>query len=94
VTTICAGAPRHAVFASPAHQRLLDFANDRISASRVVLTRVAVDGHRFVVDGRREPVTGRLHWLVGLERRDLAGDPALTGAIDRAISAVRASIAA
>ena len=92
VTTISDGAPRHAVLASPANRRLRDFVQDRVAATRFVLTRVAVDGHPLVVDGRRQPGTGRLHWLVGVDRRLAAGGPALNSAVELAIAQVRADL--
>lgn len=92
VTTISHGAPRHAVLASLANHRLLDFVQDRVAATRVVLTPISVDGHELVVDARRQPATGRLHWLVGVNPRQSAADPGLPAAIDRAIEQVRAGL--
>jgi hypothetical protein len=72
--------------------RLLAFARERVAATRVVLTRIAVDGRELWVDGRRQPMTDRIHWLVRLDDALDAGDPALPDKIDRALESLRAGL--
>jgi hypothetical protein len=73
--------------------RLLDFAAEQVAATRLVVTRVQVTGHEFVIEGRREPVTDEVRWLVWTPA-GFDPDDAQRHAIAAHIAEVRAQLGA
>lgn len=76
----------------PIDRRLLAVARERVAASRIVVTRISIDGHDIPVEGRRQPATGRLRWLVRLGDELDPNDPALPAKIDSALAELRSTL--
>lgn len=92
LTGLSGGIASRATLPVPATRRLLAFIQERVAATRIILTHVAVDGRALWVDGRRQPATGRAYWFVRLDDDLDPGDPTLPGTIDRAVAELRAAL--
>ena len=73
----------------PEPGRIPAVATDLIAATVVTTTRVAMPGHhRATITVRREPDTGRVHWIVATDPELDAASPAVQADIDAAIHRV------
>jgi hypothetical protein len=92
VATISDGVPRRAVLPVPVDARLLAFVQERVSATRIVLTRIVVDGRELPVDARRRPATGELYWLVTVDAALARSDRLLASKIEHALAELGSSL--
>lgn len=74
------------------HRRFLALAHERIAATRVIVTRLAIDGRELMVEGRRQPASGRLHWFVSLVDGVDLQDPGLPAKLDQALADLRSAL--
>jgi hypothetical protein len=63
-----------------------------VAATRLIVTRIRVDGRDVVIEGRRQPATGDVGWLVHPATGLVPTDAALRGEIDRALQELRATL--
>jgi hypothetical protein len=92
VTCLSAHRAQPTVLPIRTNRRLLEFARERIAATRIVLTQLPIDGHELRVEARRRPGTDELRWFVNLGRDLDPKDPALSGKVDRALAELRATL--
>jgi hypothetical protein len=92
VTCLSAHRVQPAVLSIPTNRRLLDLAQERIAATRIVRTQLPIDGHELLVEGRRLLGTDELRWFIRLGHELDAKDPALPGKVDRAVAELRATL--
>jgi hypothetical protein len=92
VSSASGGGSQRTTFPGAMPARLLAFAHERMSATRVVATRIEVDSRQLPVEGRRQPGTDRVHWLVRLDDDLDFRDVALRARIEGAVSELRAVI--
>jgi hypothetical protein len=88
-TSLSGGVTRRATLRRPSSGRLMALAQERIAATRIVITRVVIDGRELWIEGRRQPATGRLHWFVRAMNAADLDDPRV---IDRAVAEMRATL--
>jgi hypothetical protein len=86
------GLSRRVRLPVPAKRGLLAFAQERVNATRILGTHIAVDGRQVWVEARRQPATSRLHWLVHPDGGVDPDDAAQRGKIDRALAELRAAL--
>jgi hypothetical protein len=70
--------------------RLLALAHERIGATRVIVTRIVIDGRELTVEGRRQPASGELRWFVHPGTDVDANDAAFVAQLDAALMELRA----
>jgi hypothetical protein len=92
VTGLADGAPRRGCMPVDGGRKLLAFAQERVAATRLIVTRIRVDGRDVVIEGRRQPATGDVGWLVHPATGLVPTDAALRGEIDRALQELRATL--
>lgn len=92
VIALANGVARRTVVPLSGDRRFVALAQERIDATRVIVTHVAVDGREVRVEARRQPVTGRMHWFVQLPDGIDVQDPDLPGKLDRATVELRAAL--
>lgn len=85
--------PRHEI-AIPEPGRLLEFVRERVTASILLTRHVPVPGSDGLqVVARRPPVAGgEVEWSVRLADSLDAGDPEVSGAVERALTAAKAEL--
>lgn len=83
------GTARRTVLPLQGDRRLLALAHERIAATRIIVTHLAIDGRELPVEGRREPVGGAIHWFVRLADGMDTQDPGLPGKLNRALADLR-----
>lgn len=71
------------------NRRLLALAHERIAATRIIVTHLAVDGRELPVEGRRKPAGDAIHWFVHLADSMDTQDPGLPGKLNRALADLR-----
>lgn len=73
-------------------RRFLAFAHERIAATRIIRSQVTIDGRQLNVEARRQPASGRLHWIVGLADGAAGREPELPRGLDRALADLRTAL--
>jgi hypothetical protein len=58
---------------------------ERVAATRLIVTRLRVEGRDVVMEGWRQPATGGVHWLVHPAEGLVPTDAALRGETDRSL---------
>jgi hypothetical protein len=92
VTGLPGGAPRRASVPVNGGRKLLVFAQERVAATRLIVTYLHVDGRDVVIEGRRQPATDDVHWLVHAVDGLVLSDAALRGEIDRSLRELRSTL--
>jgi hypothetical protein len=92
VTGLSGGAPRRDSVPVDGGRKLLVFAQERVAATRLIVTYLRVDGRDVVIEGRRQPATDEVHWLVHAVDGLVATDAALRGEIDRSLRELRSTL--
>jgi hypothetical protein len=91
VTGLAGGAPRRDSLPVEGGRRLLGFAQERVATTRLIV-RLRVDGREVWVEGRRQPATDDVHWLVHAATGLVSTDAALSGGIDRSLRELRSTL--
>lgn len=63
-----------------------------MAATRLIVTRLRVDGRDVLIEGRRRPATDDVHWLVHPADGLVPTDAALRGEIDRSLRELRSTL--
>jgi hypothetical protein len=92
VTGLAGGAPRRGSVPVEGGRRLLACVQERVAATRLIVTRIRVDGRDVVIEGRRQPATGGVRWLVHPATGLVPTGAALRGEIDRALRELRSTL--
>jgi hypothetical protein len=92
VTGLAGGAPRRGSVPVDGGRKLLVFAQERVAATRLIVTRLRVDGRDVLIEGRRQPATDDVHWLVHPADGLVPTDSALRGEIDRSLRELRSTL--
>lgn len=92
VVALPAGTPWRGTMSVQGGQALLSFAQERVTATRVTRTHIAVGGQQLWVEARRQPATGQIHWLVRLDHGLDSNDPALRSKIAEAVEELRGDL--
>jgi hypothetical protein len=90
VTGLADGAPRRGCMPVDGGRKLLAFAQERVAATRLIVTRIRVDGRDVVIEGRRHP--GDMQWQVHFATGLVPTDAALRGEIDRSLRELRSTL--
>ena len=85
-------APGRTVIPLPRRGTWLELAAERITHTRLASHGVTIGRHRAVVEVRRRPATGELHWVVVCADRTDSSNPELRREIGRAVSRLRADL--
>jgi hypothetical protein len=92
VTGLAGGAPRRDSVPVDGGRTLLVFAQERVAATRLIVTSLRVDGRDVVIEGRRQPATDDVHWLVHAVDGLVPTDAALRDEIDRSLRELRSTL--
>jgi hypothetical protein len=92
VSGLPGGVPRRVTLPVTGAQGLRAFAQERVTATCIAVTRIVVDGRRLWVEVRRQPATDLVHFLVRLDDDLDPADTALRATINRAVAELRATL--
>jgi hypothetical protein len=92
VTGLSGGAPRRGSMPVEGGRKLLARVQERVAATRLIVTRTRLDGREVWVEDRRQPATGGVRWLVHFAEGLVPTGAALRGEIDRALRELRSTL--